>query len=292
MLDAAFFEKLSALRLKMGHKSSMNLSGNRKSVQKGSSMEFSDFREYMPGDDIRRIDWNAYGRLDRFYIKEYMEEKEAVITILLDTSESMNYGTEKKSHLACKLAAVFGYMGLSNLDRVIIYDMQHMESPFISNSGKRAIVGLADWLKKCSFEGSVNIFDAIKMLPAKGPGVTIIISDFLQEDFLDEKKEIVGQILRFLAYKRQKAVFLQVMAKEELEVDFTGTHNLIDMEEKSTLRVTLDDKSIRTYEAALQVFLNSLQRECARYGATYALCNTKQDFYELIFKDLRLLYDI
>ena len=65
-IDAAFFDKLSRLRLAMGHKASMNLTGNRKSVQKGSSMEFSDFREYMPGDDIRRIDWNAYGRLDRF----------------------------------------------------------------------------------------------------------------------------------------------------------------------------------------------------------------------------------
>ena len=77
-LDAGFFEALSRFRLAMGHKSSMNLTGNRKSVQKGSSTEFSDFREYMPGDDIRRIDWNAYGRLDRIYIKEYMEEKEAV----------------------------------------------------------------------------------------------------------------------------------------------------------------------------------------------------------------------
>ena len=91
-LDAAFFEKLSRFRLQMGHKSSMNLSGNRKSVQKGSSTEFSDFREYMPGDDIRRIDWNAYGRLDRLYIKEYMEEKEAVVSVLIDTSASMNYG--------------------------------------------------------------------------------------------------------------------------------------------------------------------------------------------------------
>ncbi|MDE7268316.1 MAG: DUF58 domain-containing protein, partial [Lachnospiraceae bacterium] len=90
--DAAFFDKLSQLRLAMGHRTSMNLTGNRKSMQKGSSMEFSDFREYMPGDDIRRIDWNAYGRLDRLYVKEYMEEKEAVVSILLDTSASMDYG--------------------------------------------------------------------------------------------------------------------------------------------------------------------------------------------------------
>lgn len=98
--DAAFFDRISRLRLAMGHRASMNLTGNRKSTQKGSSTEFSDFREYMPGDDIRRIDWNAYGRLDRLYIKEYMEEKEAVVSILLDTSASMNYGIQKKSEYA------------------------------------------------------------------------------------------------------------------------------------------------------------------------------------------------
>lgn len=79
-LDAGFFDRLSRLRMAMGHRASMNLTGNRKSTQKGSSTEFSDFREYMPGDDIRRIDWNAYGRLDRLYVKEYMEEKEAVVS--------------------------------------------------------------------------------------------------------------------------------------------------------------------------------------------------------------------
>ena len=118
ILDAGFFDTLSRLRIAMGHKSSMNLTGNRKSMQKGSSTEFSDFREYMPGDDIRRIDWNAYGRLDRFYVKEYMEEKEAVVSVLIDTSSSMNYGMKKKSVLACMLAAAFSYIGLNNMDRV------------------------------------------------------------------------------------------------------------------------------------------------------------------------------
>ncbi len=96
MLNAAFFDRLSRLRLAMGGKSSM---------QKGSSTEFSDFREYMPGDDLRRIDWNAYGRLDRLYVKEYMEEKETVVSILIDTSASMRYGAKSKSALACMLAA-------------------------------------------------------------------------------------------------------------------------------------------------------------------------------------------
>lgn len=314
-LDATFFERLSRLRLYMGHKSSMNLTGNRKSVQKGSSTEFSDFREYMPGDDLRRIDWNAYGRLDRLYVKEYMEEKEAVISILLDTSASMNYGEKKKSELATMLAAAMAYLGLNNMDRVQIYDMQRMHSPYVANGGKRFFFGLTDWLEKCSFGGKVDIEAAVKQLPAKGPGVTIIISDFLQDVFVGKEsnikekytakekdttkekhatkeKDIVEQILRFLNYRRQKAVFLHVLAGEELAVQLTGTLNLIDMEEQNSLRITLDASSIRMYEKALQEFISRLQRECARAGAFYAVCSTERDFNQLIFQDLRMIYDI
>lgn len=292
MLDSGFYDKLSRLRLAMGQKTSMNLTGNRKSVQKGSSTEFSDFREYMPGDDIRRIDWNAYGRLDRFYVKEYMEEKEAVVTVLLDTSASMNYGEKKKSELACRLAAALGYLGLNNMDRVLIYDMQRMSSPFVATGGKKAIFGLSDWLDKCKFENSVDIMQAVKTLPAKGPGVTIIISDFLQESFLDTKQESARQILRFLKYRRQKPVFLQVLAGEEVNVSMTGTKNLIDMEDKSSLRLTLEASSIRVYEKALQEFMERLQKECVMNGAVYAMCNTNRDLYQMIFQDLRMLYDI
>lgn len=290
-LDAAFFDTLSRLRLAMGHKTSMNLTGNRKSVQKGSSTEFSDFREYMPGDDIRRIDWNAYGRLDRLYVKEYMEEKEAVVSILLDTSASMDYGAKKKSDLACMLAAAMAYTGLNNMDRVIVYDMQRMQLPFVANGGKKAFPRLADWLEKCSFEGTADIGKAITQLPAKGPGVTIIISDFLQENLLNDTKE-AEKLLRFLDYRRQKAVFLQVLAQEEIKVDLTGTRNLIDMEDKSTIRLTLDDASIRVYEKALEAFCKHLKKECARVGATYVRCSTERPFQQLIFEDLRMLYDI
>ncbi len=316
MLDASFFDRLSRLRLAMGHRTSMNLTGNRKSMQKGSSMEFSDFREYIPGDDIRRIDWNAYGRLDRLYVKEYMEEKEAVVSILIDTSASMDYGEKKKSELACKLAAGFAYMGLNNMDRVMLYDMRRMNQPFAAGGGKRAIPRLADWLGHRSFEETADIAEALWKLPVKGPGVTILISDFLQEAFVekehltkkgyfaekghsigkghfaDAEQETLQQLLRFLNYKKQKTVLLHVLAKEELSVELTGTRNLIDMEDQGTLRITLDAASIRVYEKGLREFTDRMRRECAKAGAFYEVCSTGTDIYQLIFQDLRILYDI
>ncbi len=296
-LDAGFFDRLSRLRMAMGHRASMNLTGNRKSTQKGSSTEFSDFREYMPGDDIRRIDWNAYGRLDRLYVKEYMEEKEAVVSILIDTSASMEYGVHKKSERACALAAAFAYMGLNNMDRVMVYDMQQMQQPFVAGGGKRALPKLTDWLEQRSFDGTVDVSEAVRQLPMKGPGVTMIISDFLQDSFVDsgQEQEIIGKLLRFLDYRRQRTALLHVMAGEELSPglseELVGTRNLIDMEEKSVLRLTLDAASIRVYEQAVQDFLSGLRHECARRGAFYAVCSTETDIYQLVFQELRKLYD-
>lgn len=126
MLDRNFYEALSRLRLQMSHKSSLNMSGNRKSIQKGLSAEFSDFREYMPGDDLRRMDWNVYARLDKLYIREYMEEKEAVVSVLIDTSASMDYGVHSKAELARDLAAVVSFLALGNMDRLWLYDMKDM----------------------------------------------------------------------------------------------------------------------------------------------------------------------
>lgn len=285
--DAAFFDRLSRLRLAIGQKSSMNLTGNRKSIQKGSSTEFSDFREYLPGDDIRRIDWNAYGRLDRLYIKEYMEEKEAVISILLDTSASMDYGASKKSGLAGMLAAAFAYLGLNNMDRVMLYDMKRMQAPFAAAGGKKALPRLTGWLEQCAFDGTVDVLAAVRQLPVRNPGVTVIISDFLQEAFLNQEEQAMEKLLRFLAYKRQKVIVLHVLAQEELAVEMTGTRRLIDMEERTMLHVTLDSGSIRLYEKALQDFLAYLGRACAKTGAFYAVCNTQTDIYQLIFQELR-----
>lgn len=298
-LDTAFFDKLSRLRLSMGQRTSMNFTGNRKSMQKGTSMEFSDFREYMAGDDIRRIDWNAYGRLDRLYVKEYMEEKEAVVSILIDTSASMDYGAKKKGELACTLAAALAYLGLNNMDRVLVYDMKNMQQPFVAGGGKRALPRLVEWFSQCTFDGTTDISAAVRQLPAKGTGITVIISDYLQEEFVQDDAEstesAVTKLLRFLAYRRQKSVLLHTLAGEELSVNMTGnligTKNFIDMEDESTLRLTVDAASIRVYEKALGEFLGQFERVCAKNGAFYAVCSTEQDIYQLIFEDLRMLYD-
>ncbi len=287
MLDAAIYDMLSRLQIAQGHKSSLNMSGNRKSVHKGISAEFSDFREYMPGDDLRRIDWNVYARLDKLYIREYMEEKESVISVLIDTSASMDYGESGKAELARDLAAIVGYLALNNMDRLILYDMKHMGHGLSVSGGKKGFYKVRRWLDSLEFSGEVDMLAAARQMQVRGPGVTVLISDFLHEDLLGESGSY-EKLIRYLDYCKQRAVVLQTLASEEIAVTLSGAYNLIDSERESRLRLTVDAKAVANYERQLAALMQRLKRGCR----AYVCCDAGKDRRQLVFDDLRVIYDI
>ena len=127
LFDGEFFARLHTLRMSNKMKLTSGMSGGRKSSAKGNSVEFSDFREYMLGDDIRKIDWNAYGRMNRLFIKLFQEEKEGLFRIFLDGSKSMDYGERKKSVLARRIVAMLSFIVLNNLDRVYVNQIKENE---------------------------------------------------------------------------------------------------------------------------------------------------------------------
>ena len=120
LFDSEFFNRLNRMKMMTKMRLNVGMGGQRKSTAKGSSVEFSDFREYIPGDDIRRIDWNVYGRMDKLFVKQFMEEKEGLFHVMVDCSKSMDFGEKKKSIFARQIAGMISYMVLSNLDRVYL----------------------------------------------------------------------------------------------------------------------------------------------------------------------------
>ena len=313
MFDAKFYDTLSRLQLQMSHKSSLNMSGNRKSVQKGFSAEFSDFREYMPGDDLRRMDWNVYARLDKLYVREYMEEKEAIVSVLIDTSASMDYGAKSKAELARDLAAVVSFLALNNMDRVFLYDMKDMGRGLSVGGGRNAFAKVLRWLEKLAFSGEVDMLSAAKKMQRHGPGVTVLISDFLHRDMLDEDETEPGRksfadtesmsdkgsrgdcyekLLQYLDFCKQRPIVLHTMAEEELRVTLEGAVNLIDSETESKLRLTVDARAIRNYERELSRLTERMKKGCAAGRGAYVLCDTGRDRNQLVFQDLRVIYDI
>lgn len=307
MLDRKIYDKLGRLTLGMSHKSNLNMSGSRKSVQKGSSAEFSDFREYMQGDDLRRMDWNAYARLDKLYIREYLEEKEAVVSVLIDTSASMDYGVRSKADLAVDLAAVVSFLALNNMDRVMLYDMKDMGRPLSVGGGRNAFPRVLHWLERLAFSGETDMLASAAAIKRRGPGVTVIISDFLHQSMLEDAepeekkagKQPVGmgrrgyeKLLQYLHYCKQRPVILHTLAEEELRVTLTGALNLIDAETDASLRLTVDARAVETYERELNRLTERMKRGCAAGRGAYVLCDTGRDREQLVFQDLRVIYDI
>lgn len=281
LFDAGFFSKLNHLKLAMHIRLDKGLSGGRKSSAKGSSVEFSDFREYLPGDDIRRIDWNVYGRLDKLYVKQFMEEKEAFYHIFLDTSASMDFGEQKKSVMALRLAAVFAWLVLKQLDRVEILTLRDgrlgKTSPV---TGRGSFQKLLNELEQVTFEGKTRINEAVRRSSFHGRGICILISDFLDPEGIDEA-------IRYLTFKKQEVLLIQVLAREEVNFEGEGTLALEDMETGEQVRVTMTRQTLKVYEEALETHNQALQKLAKRYGCAWQQVVADEDLEKVVFHTLK-----
>ena len=288
LFDAAFVERISRLKLAITKKSSLGYQGRRRSTLKGSSAEFSDYREYVPGDDIRRIDWNVYARLDKPYVRQYMEERESAVNIFLDMSASMAFG--KKDIYAKKLAGAMALMALSNLDRTGLYIIYGDKVDNIRLAGgKNNIQRAFDTIEKAKCSQAGDIVSAVRSVPYIPSGLSILISDFCQESFLSGGRELC----RYLSYRGQKSILLQVLSEEELRPGITGAHLLVDSEKVyDPVRISIEDKVLKTYDRELDSFLYEIKKIAKDTGIRYYLCDTGISFDRLIFDKLRDIYDV
>ena len=263
IFDQDFFNKLNNLAIAMNARMSYGMSGGRKSSAKGSSVEFSDYREYIPGDDIRRIDWSAYGRLDRLYIKQFMEEKEGVFQIFVDASKSMTFGEPPKTRQALQLAGALAYLVLNNLDRVYVSQMQEGTLQLGKGlAGRQAFQRIMDELERMEFDGGTDLNRAIMARQYPGSGASIVISDFLDENGIEPA-------LKYLRYKKQQIILIQILARQELAIEGEGVVNLLDMETGEEVRLTLNRSTVEQYEIALQNMQNRLKELAKKYEASY-----------------------
>lgn len=278
IFNSDFFKSLTSLKLAMHLRLEKGMSGGRKSSAKGASVEFSDFREYIPGDDVRRIDWNVYGRMDKLYIKQFMEEKEATYHIFLDNSRSMDFGTEKKSVMALRLAGAFAYMILGQLDRVAIHTItaenigQH--NPV---TGRASFQRILQELEQVTFSGNTYLEDSVRRCSIKGRGVSILLSDFLDVHGVEG-------LIKYLAFQKQEVVLIQILSREEVNFYGEGTINLIDSETREELKITMTRQSIRLYEEQMARHQEQIARIARKYGCVYEQVVSDEPLHKVIFE--------
>lgn len=274
-----FFQKLELLSLNITPTLTTGSSGSRKSKAKGMSVEFSDYKDYVAGDDFRRIDWNAYGRFRKLYIKLFMEEKQAVFRIFIDCSKSMSYGKHNKSTLALQVAAAFSYITTKGLDKTFIHPINTLESVRpISISSKNNFINCIDYLSSLKFDGNNSLYKEIKNFRFNGPGVSVIISDLFIKDDLDK-------ILKYLRYNKQKVILIHTLCREELSPKIDGRLKLIDSETGLEKNIYVTPTLLKQYKNSLDNYLKVIHNSCTKYESQYILSPSDSPI-EKIFYDM------
>ena len=285
ILDGEFLDRLDAAALCLKTTMTGFFGGGRKSRSHGNSVEFSDFREYFLGDDIRRIDWNVYARSEKYFIKLFTDERQMHNRIMIDCSASMACGQPEKAQAALKIAAAFGYLSVCSMDRVsyeLMKDGKTEELGF-TITNKDTFYRAAQKLETTDFEGETDLEKSIVNMKTPGydDGLTIIISDFLTES--NWKKAI-----DFLMFQRREILMIQVLSPDELFPNLDGRIQMIDSEaagpgDDRNMRIVMTKKLVKAYQRAFDEYEQELIDFCASRNVTFFTVSSEDSIEKVIF---------
>jgi uncharacterized protein (DUF58 family) len=277
IFDTELLKKLDTIAIHVKMLMSEGGGGNRKSRSKGSSVEFSDFREYTMGDDFRRIDWNAYGRFDKLFVKLFMEEQEALIHVFVDSSKSMDFGSPKKSDLALKLAGVLAFLALNNLDRVCINSLNKDSfKQSATVTGRSMFDRCIAFLEGITFSGETDL-NAIKKKEFRSRGMAIIISDFFSPGGMEEA-------IKYLLYKKQDVFLIHILSPEETNPELEGQVRLLDSETGAVMDVAVTPALLKQYHKKLGEFNHNIKEFCSKMGASYIQVSSADSIEKIVFE--------
>jgi uncharacterized protein (DUF58 family) len=257
--------------------------GERLTKRKGQSVEFADFRPYSVGDDLRFLDWNLFARLDRLFLRLFLEEEDLHVYILVDNSLSMEFGNPTKLHYAKQVAAALGFIGLTNMDRVVIEAFNDRITQSTSPlRGRRSLWRLTSFLDEIEPAGPSDMTRALKTfsLKSSGKGVAIILSDFMDKGGYAEG-------LRYLVARNFDLYCVQILSQEEIDPPFTGDLKLTDIEDSDEAEVTVSAPLLKKYKETLAAYRGKLAEFCSRRGVNYLFTSNQVPFDRLVLGYLR-----
>lgn len=317
LLDSALIARIGRLDLTSKKIFAGKLKGERRSKKRGESVEFADHRPYVSGDDLRHIDWNIFGRLDRLFLKLFLEEEDLSLHIVIDASESADCGEPNKFYYAQQFAMALGYVGLINLNRVAVTvvggvietgrsDASSASADSASASGsrdadtergevsgsslhtirdlrgRRRTQDLARFLCSLRPAGGSSFTEHAKRiaLARRGKGVMVVISDFfMKEGYEDGLRLLVGRGYDLFA--------IQCLSPQEVEPDIGGDLRLVDVEDGDRAEVTISAPLLKKYKKNLAAYCDGLRDFCARREITALTVRTDTPVDVLLLDYLR-----
>lgn len=265
-----------------------SMKGDRRSVKRGTSIEFADYRNYVPGDDLRQLDWNIYARLERPFIKLLEDEEDLAVHVILDASASMNFPEEgepdhKKLLFAKRIFAGLGYVSLTSNDRLMLTAMNdnglNMFGPV---RGRGQGVKMFRYIQNVQADGITDLNIMLKdyAMRAGRAGLTIVISDmFSPTGYIEGLNSLLG--------RGHEVVFIHILSPEEVTPPLAGDLRLIDVETGQAQEVTVDGTMREVYSQRLTAWRDEIRAECQRRGAHYFTMQTDEPWERLILSDMR-----
>src|SRR5215471_17443439 len=232
--------------------------GERRSLRRGHSVEFCDYRAYGVGDDLRYVDWNIYGRLDRLHVKLFVDEEDLCLHLIVDASASMSFGTPSKLECAVRIAAALGFVGLVNLERVGVGVLrERIAEGWPPTRGRNQVTGMVDFLAAVRPAGGTSLNEALANYAARSrqTGLAVVISDLLDPAGFEAG-------VRALLERRFDVHLVHLLDPEELNPEVAGDLRLEDSETGERRELTVDAETLRAYRDRLSEFFERIEGFC------------------------------
>jgi uncharacterized protein (DUF58 family) len=287
LFDETFMRRLERLSLVARRVRAGRGRGERRSTKRGASVEFADYRDYRPGDDLRRLDWRVYARLERPFIKLFEEEEDQTVHLVLDASASMAWPeaeTERnKWHFGCKLIAALGYIALAGGDRLTVSLLRDSAShTWGPHRGRGRIHGLLEQLAGTTAGGSTELNGALRQLAMARlrPGLLFLISDFFAPTGYEPGLAALGQ-------SGHEINILHLLSPDEVDPGLAGDLRLTDVETGQSQEITIDPAMRRLYRQRFAAWRDGLERHCFGRDMNYVTLETSLAFDAVILGFLR-----
>jgi uncharacterized protein (DUF58 family) len=308
LLDPIFLRKLELLRIQGRKAFPGTMRGERRSTRRGASVEFADFRKYEAGDDFRHVDWSIYARLERLMLRQFVEEEDVRIDILIDQSPSMHFGSPMtKFDFARRAAAALAFLAVSSLDQVGVATFDTaIRLQKRASRGRGHLLAVLNFLESLSADEKPSSKNDLppeqdgRIAAAKAqlnprtslsgvlrnyqqatlrPGILFVISDFLDEDDFRTAAKLLVQ-------RKFDVNFIQVLADEEVNPEVAGDLLMVDAESGDEREITANERAVAAYKKMLAQYTSSLETFCKANGLGYTFLQASASFEDLLLKNL------
>jgi len=283
LLSPELLAKLEKLELVSRKIFRGRMKGERRSPRKGQSVEFADFRNYVPGDDLRFVDWNTYARLEKLFLKMFLEEEDLHFYALIDASTSMGFGEPTKLRYAVQIAAALGFVGLVRGDRVKIETLgQPASRPAPAFRGRKSLWRMINHLEEIQGGESVSLAEGVKnfCIRNSGRGIVVLLSDLMDKTGYEAA-------LRYLLSRDLDVYVIQILSAAEIDPDISGDLRLIDCEDSDTAEISVTPALVTRYKQTLATFVESARQFCMKRGMVYLLARNEVSVEDLVGGYLR-----